>query len=295
MTIDHEDAALVPTAATGSAAYSIASEVETYRRANQRLVELADVADGSLALDVGCGPGVVLELLGELTGARAAWGVDPDPVMVAEARRRLRGAAGIVPGSVDDVGGLFPARSMDVVFVANCIHLFDDPADALRAVRPVVAPGGRVAVNTGFFDGAMPPEDRPLYIKMALEIRRLAAARAPGDRNRSRPRRGHAVRRELSERFLVDAFDAAGFTVTATDRQTVMLPMEFLTSLASTPMFAQSVLPALDRDVACEVVSEAMERLLTPFAAGFQENESSGVRRRWLYVVAERKADERGA
>lgn len=289
MTID-QDTGNGSATPLGSAAYSIASEVETYRRANRRLVELADVGPGGLVLDVGCGPGVVLELLLELTGARAAWGIDPDPVMVTEARRRVGDAVGVVPGGVEDAAALFPAGSMDVVFVANCIHLFDDPVAALRQIYPLLAPGGRLAVNTGFFDGAMPPEDRPLYLSLLLQVRRLAAKRAP--RGGGRPRRGHAARRELTQSFLTDALDAAGFTVTAVERHTVVLPREFLMSLVSTPMFAQSVLPALEPEVACEVLRDAMETLIAPFAADLAAQEGSGVRRRWLYVIAERKVDQ---
>jgi ubiquinone/menaquinone biosynthesis C-methylase UbiE len=274
---------------TGSAAFSTASEVETYREANRRLVEMADVHDAALVLDVGCGPGVVLELLLELSKVRAAWGVDPDPEMVAEARRRLGPGVGVIQGSADDVADLFPAAAMDVVFMANCIHLFDDPTVSLRRVQPVMAPGGRIAINTGMFDGAAPQEDRLLYLRLLLQARRLAGERAHS--SRSRPHRGHAARRELSEDYLGRALEAAGFRITEVEHHTVILPKEFLMSLVSTPMFAQSVLPRLDPDVAGAVMKEALASLIAPFADDLQDNERAGLRRNWLYIVATRTTE----
>ncbi len=55
----------------------------------QELMELMDVQPGQTALDVGCGPGTDLPTLAGRVGVSGTViGVDRDPAMLAEARRR---------------------------------------------------------------------------------------------------------------------------------------------------------------------------------------------------------------
>lgn len=275
------------TGVVGSEAYSEASEVSVYRTVNRRLVEMVDLDERSLVLDVGCGPGLVPELVRELRpGVRAVWGVDNDPVMVAEARRRLGGRAGVVRADVAEVPGLFPAGAIDVAFLANCVHILDDPVAALGSLGAVVAPGGQVALNTAFYAGAASEEDRLVYLRLLLTARRLAARRGY-TAGADRPRRGHAARRGLTVDYLVDALDAAGFAATAVEQQRVTVPGEFLYRLASTPMFAQGVLPGLEPKVAASVMQQA----IATFAEGYYAGSGpTSIERTWLYIVGRRRA-----
>src|SRR5947207_459256 len=56
----------------------------------RRLVDLLDLHPGHTVLDIGCGPGTDLgRLSGAVTDTGSVVGIDQDPAMVAEARRRL--------------------------------------------------------------------------------------------------------------------------------------------------------------------------------------------------------------
>jgi len=270
----------------GSEAYSEASEVAVYRTVNRRLVEMVDLDDRALVLDVGCGPGLVPELVRELRpGVRAVWGIDNDPVMVAEARRRLGGRAGVVRADVAEVPALFPAGTIDAAFLANCVHILDDPVAALGSLAAVVAPGGQVALNTAFFAGAASEEDRLVYLRLLLTARRLAARRGYAA-GADRPRRGHAARRSLTVDYLVEALAATGFAATAVEQHRVTVPGEFLYWLASTPMFAAGVLPGLEPTVAAAIMQEAMATFAEGYYAG---SGPSGIERTWLYIVGRRR------
>jgi SAM-dependent methyltransferase len=101
---------------------------------------LGDLA-GRTVVDVGCGGGrAVAELAGR--GATAV-GVDRDPEMIAEARRRWPdfefqvGGAAELPLATGSVAGY---RADKV------LHLLDEPARAMAEARRVLAPGGRVVL-----------------------------------------------------------------------------------------------------------------------------------------------------
>ena len=105
--------------------------------------ELADAVAAELGLDgtgrlldVGCGPGSLTELLAPWFGS--AVGVDADPGMIAEARRRSPGIVWRHLRAEALPAGLGTFR---VVAFAQSFHWMDRPAVA-RRVRPMIEPGG---------------------------------------------------------------------------------------------------------------------------------------------------------
>jgi SAM-dependent methyltransferase len=118
------------------------------RRDQREMVELLRVRDDERVLEVGYGPGVLVRLLAERTGAALVAGVDPSPEMQSAARRRTRRAtAGRVDlrlGRAEATG--FPDASFDVVVTVNTVAIWPDLRAGLRELRRVTAPGGRVAV-----------------------------------------------------------------------------------------------------------------------------------------------------
>ncbi|MGA5305205.1 class I SAM-dependent methyltransferase [Nucisporomicrobium flavum] len=87
-------------------------------------------------LDVGCGPGSLTTLLAPLFAE--AVGVDADPGMIEEARRRAPELSWHRLRAEELPAGLGEFR---VVTFAQSFHWMDQPAVA-RAVRPMIAPGG---------------------------------------------------------------------------------------------------------------------------------------------------------
>jgi SAM-dependent methyltransferase len=123
-------------------------------------------------LEVGCGTGDVLAVLGEFG---ETIGVEPHPELAAVARRRgLDVRAGGLPG---DLG--VPAGWADVVLLLDVIEHLDDDLAALGAARRLLTPGGLLVVTVPAYAWLWSGHDvqlghRRRYTAQALA--RLAAA-----------------------------------------------------------------------------------------------------------------------
>jgi ubiquinone/menaquinone biosynthesis C-methylase UbiE len=120
---------------------------------------LPHLAPGQRLLDVGCGPGTITLDLARRVAPGAVVGIDnaADAIASAEANRvRLADSAGPVDVSfrLDDIYRLDAAdHSFDVVFAHQVLQHLSDPVAALREMRRVCRPGGRVAVRDSDYAG----------------------------------------------------------------------------------------------------------------------------------------------
>jgi ubiquinone/menaquinone biosynthesis C-methylase UbiE len=126
-----------------------------------RICATARLTGGSRALDVACGPGIVVEALARVAGEVV--GCDITPAMVEKTRQRCA-AAGLanvrcMPGRAEDLP--FDDASFDVVVSRSAVHHFVDPVAALREMARVVKPGGRVV--TVDVTSAESPADAALH------------------------------------------------------------------------------------------------------------------------------------
>ena len=123
-------------------------------REQQRLVEQAEhwrdlILDGTRLeadtrlLDVGCGVGAVLALLGsEFQGARL-YGVDIEPAQLEFAREHLeRSSVDATLHEADALALPFVDRSFDQVWMMWLLEHIPDAPAALREARRVLVPGG---------------------------------------------------------------------------------------------------------------------------------------------------------
>jgi SAM-dependent methyltransferase len=125
-----------------------------------------DVADRAVlayaaapVLDVGCGPG---RHLAALTAAGVeALGIDLSPVAVRLAR--ARGADALLRSVFDDVPR--SGRWRTVLLLDGNIGIGGAPTALLARARALVAPGGRVIVETG------PPATQTRRVRVRLESR----------------------------------------------------------------------------------------------------------------------------
>lgn len=116
------------------------------------LADLAVVSAGQHALDVGCGTGALTHELVTRLGVDRVAGCDPSPAQLAACRATLRDAdlreapAEALP---------WPDRTFDVALAQLMLHFATDAELAVREMRRVVVPGGRVAACVWDFEGGM--------------------------------------------------------------------------------------------------------------------------------------------
>ena len=128
-----------------------------------RVLDLAAPAPSDTVVDVGCGNGAYLAELARRGFAGRVLGVDLSLGMLAAARQRLSGigAAGDADahdGSTEPAAAVAGLASADatalplrdgaagLVLAPHVLYHVPDPADALRELRRVTRPGGRVVI-----------------------------------------------------------------------------------------------------------------------------------------------------
>jgi ubiquinone/menaquinone biosynthesis C-methylase UbiE len=113
------------------------------------LVDSAGVGPGDRVLDVACGTGIVARVAAAAVGAAGRVdGVDVNPGMLAVARVVPPPAGAHVEWHERSVQALpFADGAFDIVLCQLGLQFFPDRTDALRELRRVLVPGGRLALN----------------------------------------------------------------------------------------------------------------------------------------------------
>ena len=112
------------------------------------LLGAAALQPGERVLDVACGTGLIARLADERVGsAGSVVGLDISPDMIGVAKAASGDSA--IDWHVGDATSLpFPDGSFDVVLCQMGLMFMPDPVAAVASMRRVLAPGGRLVVNT---------------------------------------------------------------------------------------------------------------------------------------------------
>ncbi|MFC3285019.1 class I SAM-dependent methyltransferase [Litchfieldella rifensis] len=123
------------------------------------VIDLLEVAANDRVLEIGFGPGVVIQHLSNRVSTGHVAGIDPSHEMVEQAG--ARNAAAIHSGRVElrhgSVENLpFEDGSFDKVLAINSMQVWADAEAGLREVRRVLRSGGSIALGFTPYSGQSP-------------------------------------------------------------------------------------------------------------------------------------------
>ncbi len=119
------------------------------RQRNAWTVSLLDIGRDDRILEVGCGPGALIQALSARATEGVVVSVDLSPIMLQQAARR--NAEGIREGRVRlQVGSAmalpFEEASFDTALSANSLPFWPDQEAGVKEMRRVLKPGGAIAI-----------------------------------------------------------------------------------------------------------------------------------------------------
>jgi ubiquinone/menaquinone biosynthesis C-methylase UbiE len=120
------------------------------------VTELLEIGACDSVLEVGFGPGVIIQRLSKLAVAGHIAGIDPSEEMVAQAR--AQNATAIKNGRVDLRRGSvehlpFDDNAFDKALAINSMQVWPNSNAGLTEIRRVMKPGARVAIGFTPYSG----------------------------------------------------------------------------------------------------------------------------------------------
>jgi SAM-dependent methyltransferase len=133
---------------------------------------------GTRLLEVGCGVGAVLAVLGQEFPGITLHGVDIEPAQLAFARGHLERAQIEATLVEADARALpFADRSFDHVWMMWFLEHVPDPPEVLREARRVLAPGGAItAIEVDYATCHADPTSPPLEALFRAMVQGMAAS-----------------------------------------------------------------------------------------------------------------------
>lgn len=116
---------------------------------NEWTLSLLDIQRDDRVLEVGCGPGALIQALAAKATAGFVVGVDLSPTMLQQASKRnaqviREGRARLEVGSATALP--FEEASFDKALSANSVPFWPDQVAGVREMRRVLRPGGVIAI-----------------------------------------------------------------------------------------------------------------------------------------------------
>jgi SAM-dependent methyltransferase len=113
------------------------------------LIDRANLHEDDRILDVACGTGIVARRAAERVGdGGSVVGLDINEGMLAVAEATAAEIQPAIEWHQGDAADLpFPDEHFDAIFCQQALQFFDDPTEALREMRRVLVPDGRVFLS----------------------------------------------------------------------------------------------------------------------------------------------------
>ncbi len=254
-----------------------------YRQVNKALLDRAHLQRGWTVVDVACGSGAITELILEkIRGARDAMviGVDMSATALKEASEKVAGARDAVVEFVQSRAEEMSRSirsAVDAVVFCNGIHYIEDKQRLLEEIRRTLRPGGVFAFNTGFFDGALPPETLKYYRRwMMKSLRKLKS------QYNLKPEHSKVEsRKQLTADEYAELLRSEGFEIELQEIYPGAVTEQGWIDLSRFSDFISGALPGVPLATASNVLVESLKET-------FAEFELTVWPRNWLTVVAAR-------
>lgn len=250
-----------------------------FTHVNRWILERVICPGRQVIVDLGCGPGAVTQLILErVRGQQPApriIGVDPSPSALDKARAAISSkVAEFVQGSAEWLSNL--VKSADTVVFLNAIHLMRDKVSVLQEIRRVLKPGGLLAFNSTFFNGAYVEGTSGFWRRWI--VRAVQALREKGIEVKHT---GHAAAMEwLSAEQYRAACTAAGLRATTVELLRIDMTRAALIDIGRFSLFIEGALPGVPLEEGSKALEVGLERTM-------DELKVESVPRHWLEVVAE--------
>jgi ubiquinone/menaquinone biosynthesis C-methylase UbiE len=259
------------------------SEHAFYRKVNEALVDRARLERGWTVIDVACGSGAITALILEkIRGARDAMviGVDMSATALREASEKVAGVRDavveFVQARAEELSNSI-RRAVDAVVFCNGIHYIEDKTALLAEVYKTLKPGGIFAFNTGFFDGALPPETLQYYRRWMLKsLRKLKS-----DYNLKPDRSKVESRKTLTAEEYFELLKSKGFEIRSQEVYPGEVTEQGWVDLSRFSDFIEGALPGVPLSTASDVLVASRHETFSDFNLSVWP-------RNWLTVVAAR-------
>jgi len=149
-----------------------ADESPLIQQVKRRMLDVCPVGEGDQVLDVGCGLGHEVRRLAQLAGPQGrVVGIDANPAMITEARRRGAGLAlpvSFEAGDAHQVG--FHDGSFDLCRTERVLRYLDRPEAALAEMVRLTRPGGSVLAFDFDSDQTMVDVPDPALVRRIAQV-----------------------------------------------------------------------------------------------------------------------------
>jgi ubiquinone/menaquinone biosynthesis C-methylase UbiE len=234
-------------------------------------------------VDMACGTGAITRLIAEemvRQGHQQARiiGVDPSIEALRLARisiEEMGVKADFIQGETGDLSTL--VQNADAAFFCNAIHLIPDKLSAFKQMAAILAPGGVLACNTAFYDGA--------NLEDTVRFSRLWIRRAVGWLRKERPevrlsRDAKVTAMQwLPPEEYTSLLEQSGMSDVDVTQERVTMTLDGIRDLGHYWLFVEGALPGAPLTIGAAALGS------TVYEVG-QELGMTGVPRMWLQIVA---------
>jgi ubiquinone/menaquinone biosynthesis C-methylase UbiE len=261
-----------------------------YRTCPHWLIERCKIGGSSTVVDLGCGSGILTQLLLEQFKDAPNFRViciDPSEWELNIARARISDErVTFIQGRAQEALEIVTTNA-DAVLLCNVLHqvLLTERRSVLEGAFSLVRPDGLVGMNTLFYDGGIGAETREFYLRWMMEARKVLA-RASVTWNP--PTRVPIALQRLSPQQHYDLFESIGYQDIQLEEVPFDWHVEDWEALSKYSVFIQG---ALSSDIDLEAGSNA---LIEGVRAAYKAFGLTTVRRGWLHCVARRPKNYEG-